>query len=792
MFFSEHIDVVYFVYGSAFIYLGYAVLSRARYQSRHAIAKPLKLLGIFGLTHGLLELLDFWELLKGEGPVFFLGNVILKWLSFLYLFEFGRRMLSLSLPMFRHAVWGHLPILAVMITLLITSQDIRSGVDIGSRYLLGFPGGVMAGAGLILYGYKNRALLKRHQHLFLWSGIGLIVYGLLAGSVVGNSGREYALLATQDEFISLVGSPVQLWRALIAIGLAISVGRLLGLFEEEVRERQILASRVVDSTSEGVMVTDCDSVITHVNRAFEKTTGYTESEVLGKTPRILNSDRQGPEFYQSMWKSLSDNGFWKGEIWNRRKNGEIYPEWLTVSPITDSDANITHYVGMFSDISHQEHFQEKLHHLAYYDGLTGLPNRTLFRDRLDTAIEMAKRKDGQLALMFLDLDNFKNINDTLGHVTGDQLLVAVARRLQGMLRDEDTVSRLGGDEFTVILPDIKDGLSLARLAEKILAMLQQPFLLDGSNYVVTTSIGICLYPQNGERSGELLKHADTAMYQAKESGKSRFVFYSNELSEKYRKRLSLEHDLRNAISNNQLSLAYQPQYRVGTREIIGAEALLRWQHPTTGWVSPADFIPVAEESGLIIEIGKWVIEQVCGQIREWGSPVTDKLKIAINVSAVQFDDMNLEKFIQETIALHSIHASNLVIELTEGSLSKNRERVSAVMDQLVSSGVEIAIDDFGTGYSSLSYLKQFPISKLKIDKSFVDGLPDDINDGGISKAVIALAKALGMSVIAEGVETEEQLAFLVDNGCEEIQGYLYSRPIGAREFGGMLASCQPG
>ena len=535
------------------------------------------------------------------------------------------------------------------------------------------------------------------------------------------------------------------------------------------------------------MITDADLNIIKINPAFTETTGYNEEEIIGQTPAILNSDRQKKSFYTAMWDSINSVGQWQGEIWNRRKDGEIYPEWLNINSISDDEGNITHYVAIFSDISTQEHVRKQLHNLAYYDALTGLPNRELFQDRLKNALAQARRHGESVALIFLDLDRFKNINDTLGHRSGDELLKAVGNMLKRCVRDSDTVARLGGDEFTIIIPDVKHEEDAAKVAEKIVRSMEEPFrIVEGHDIYASTSIGISLYPADGDDVDTLLKNADTAMYRAKEAGRKNYKFYTEQMSARFAERLILENDLRKAVENEALTLAYQPQVMVDSGKITGFEVLARWHHEQMGWISPAHFIAIAEETGLIVQIGDWVLRESCKQLKQWQQQFSPELKMAVNLSGHQMIQEGLVDRVLSVINETGIEARCLELELTETLLMDNIDLNIKTLEALNHSGIRLAIDDFGTGYSSLSYLKRFQIDILKIDQSFVREISSDKNNTEIVTTIIAMANNLHLDVIAEGVESIEQLNFLRENGCEEVQGYYFSPPKSAEAITAML------
>jgi diguanylate cyclase (GGDEF)-like protein/PAS domain S-box-containing protein len=537
-----------------------------------------------------------------------------------------------------------------------------------------------------------------------------------------------------------------------------------------------LSSAVFEQGNEIIMITDARARMVRVNKAFTKITGYSESEALGRNPSMLSSGRQDSTFYKSMWKALLAQGHWQGEVWNRRKDGSVYPEWLSISPVYDAAGALTHFVAIGADITQRKQDEERIRQLADFDPLTALPNRRLLQDRVNTALSHAQRQNEPLALMFLDLDRFKNVNDSLGHQMGDALLIEVARRLTGVLRDQDTVCRLGGDEFVMLCP-ATDATGAAHLAEKLLLAIAQRHLILGQEIAITSSIGIAMYPADGDSFEVLSMRADTAMYRAKQSGRNAFCFFTFEMQQLSARTLQLENGLRRALELNQLYLVYQPQIDIQTRAVVGVEALVRWNHPTLGTVSPTEFIPVAEDSGLILSIGEWVLRTATRQLQTWQSAGLPLQQVAVNLSAVQFKNTKLPHVVTQILEECGLPARCLELELTEGVAMNDAQGAIEIMHNLGQRGVRMSIDDFGTGYSSLSYLKRFHVYKLKIDQSFVRDITDDPEDRGIVVAIIQLAKSLGFLTIAEGVETEGQLAFLREHGCDEVQGYFYSRPL---------------
>jgi len=558
--------------------------------------------------------------------------------------------------------------------------------------------------------------------------------------------------------------------------------------ERKRAEQELHIAATAFDTQEGIVITDRNNRIIRVNRAFTRLTGYSDTEAIGQTPAMLKSGRQDAAFYRSLWETLIRDKYWQGEIWNRRKDGEIYLEWLTITAVIDENEEVTHYVGVFSDITRHREADEKIYRLAFYDPLTLLPNRRLLRDRLQQALGFSARHKSHGAILFIDLDNFKILNDTRGHDVGDLLLVEVAKCLQNCVRSDDTVVRQGGDEFVVLLEDLNEDVQQAAAAardvgEKILAAINQPFVLQGVEYHSSSSIGISLFCGDGVGLDDLLKYADTAMYQAKTSGRNTLRFFDPAMQTELELRAVMEADLRQALSHQQFELYYQVQ--VNEHGVMGAEVLLRWQHPRRGLVSPMEFIPLAEETGLIVPIGEWVLQMACTQLKAWqADPLAHQLHLAVNVSARQFRQPDFVTKVLGVLKKVGVDPLKLglELELTESlmlyDITDSIEKMQALRDV----GIRFSLDDFGTGQSSLSYLKRLPLDQIKIDQSFVRGVATDAHDSAIVQTIIGMANNLGLKVIAEGVETEKQRDFLERNGCYAHQGYLFGKPVPIDEF----------
>ncbi|RKZ88615.1 MAG: hypothetical protein DRR19_12345 [Candidatus Parabeggiatoa sp. nov. 1] len=599
-----------------------------------------------------------------------------------------------------------------------------------------------------------------------------------------------AYLSQHLEFLPLANGTC-LWLEINQIPLHNAQGQdigVLGSFEDITERKQAEEKlrqwvNVLEKSTEAILITDAQTRILQVNKAFTQMTGYSEADVLSKHPNILSSGKHASDFYKKMWFSINTLGNWEGEIWNRRKNGEIYPEWQHISVIKDdTNEQVTNYLAIFSDLTLRKQTEQRLTYLAHYNDLTGLPNRHLFYERVTRALYLAQQQRGIVAVMFLDLDDFKYVNDTWGHLVGDLLLKQVANRLTECLCKTDTIAHFGGDDFTIVLENIYHTKEVEQFAQNLLHKMQAPFDLNGHETFVTASIGISVYPSDSQDVETLLKNADAAMYSAKKRGKNNYQFVTAQMNRIFHNRLVMETQLHHALERDEFVLYYQPQMHLGSGNIVGAEVLLRWQHPEKGLMLPYTFIPLAEETGLIVALGEWVLRHTCLQQQYWRNHNDFTLRLSVNLSFRQFKQDNLVASVMRILEETDVDATLLELELTESTLMQDVDVATHILHQFKEMGIQLAIDDFGTGYSSLSYLKRFPVDTLKIDQSFVRDVPTDKDDVSITKAIIALAHSLRIKVIAEGVETESQLAFLKSLACDEVQGYLIGYPLPKHEF----------
>lgn len=651
----------------------------------------------------------------------------------------------------------------------------------------------VADISLDLSAHEQRLSLIRQ---WLWSGMMLfqLVLSLLIALFVNVLLRRHVLNPVKQlqATIESIDQSGDLSQRVALEGEHPDIDRMAETFNNFVNSLEIatseikLLAKVVESSEEAILITDADMNIVFVNRAFTHITGYREDEVVGKNPRILKSGYQDAHFYQVMWREIEAEGHWKGEIYNRKKNGDIYPEWQSINVVKNARGEVSNYVSIFMDISKRKEAEAHISYMANHDALTGLANRNLLNDRLEQALLCAHRTGTKLAVLFLDLDKFKDINDVYGHAAGDALLRIVAERLKACVREGDTIARQGGDEFILMLPEVGGMDAVAKIAEKLLYSISAPYLIEQQQMFISVSIGIAVYPDDCTEMECLLKNADAAMYSAKQDGRNRYHFFTQDMNAEAARRVRLQSRLRSAVEHDALEVYYQPQLNIKTGEISGVEALLRWNDPEEGFVSPAEFIPIAEESGLIIQLGNWVLGQACQQAKRWHDEGYS-LVVSVNVSGRQFKEPDFEASVEAALSAACLAPHYLELEMTEGVLIEKNESLTGTMAKLKSLGVKLALDDFGTGYSSLSYIKRFPIDRIKIDQSFVRDVIDDAEDAAIVDAIIYIAHGLKIEVIAEGVETEEQLNFLHQHQCSDIQGYLISRPVPADQVASLLA-----
>jgi len=597
----------------------------------------------------------------------------------------------------------------------------------------------------------------------------LVLVGLADEDTLAGWQRELrTTLALVLAFLALLsGAGLMLVRALARV--------------EEARQRARLLTAVFEHSGEAIVVTDADNRIVEVNPAFVQQTGYAPHEVVGRNPRLLASGHTAPDEYQAMWAALAERGQWRGELLDRHRDGRVSPKWMSISVVRDAQGTVTHHIAQTMDLSELKAAEQRILHLAHHDHLTSLPNRVLLRGRLEQALAAASRSGSELAMLFIDLDRFKDINDSLGHHVGDAMLVEVAQRLQRLVRGSDIVARLGGDEFVLVLTELGDegARASAAIAQKVLEALRQPVQVEGHELHTSASIGIAIFPADGLDMDALMKGADAAMYHAKAAGRDGLHFYTAAMNQANQERLALEQGLRVAIDRGELFLQYQPQIEAGGLRTVTVEALLRWRHPSLGLVSPVRFIPIAEDTGLIAAIGQWVLHEALRQLALWRAQGHTTLRMAVNVSAQQLRDDLFANTVADALVQHGVPGGALELEVTESTAMRDPRRTIAQLQQLRQLGVGLSIDDFGTGYSSLAYLKQLPLNSLKLDRSFVMDIEHDANDAAICAATITLAHSLGLAVVGEGVETQAQLDYLRGLGCDLVQGYLFAKPLDA-------------
>ncbi|WP_353499722.1 sensor domain-containing protein [Vibrio chaetopteri] len=610
--------------------------------------------------------------------------------------------------------------------------------------------------------------------------------------VIANGGQR-----TVEECAALDREGNEVWLETVKSPIKDEAGDLVGIIgmtrnatrRKQVEARLSLTSEIFNNFQEGMMITDHNANIMDVNHAFTALTGYEEAEVIGRNPSFLQSGQHHPDFYTELWQQLREYGQWKGEFINRKKSGSIYPQLATISAITDESDAILHYICVFEDISLRKAHEEKLRRMAFFDPLTNLPNRVHLTHLLEQSIALGEKSDTPFATLFLDLDHFKHINDSKGHLFGDQLLAQVAERLQTMQAGNATIGRIGGDEFVIILTDYDCEATLLDIIDQTLGVFNTPFVFEHNEHLrVSGSIGVARYPNDGYDSETLLKNADTAMYLAKKNGRSGYAFYSPDLTDRSVQHVRIQSALHDAVDKEQLSLAYQPQYRLEDNALVGVEVLLRWEHPELGFIPPSLFIPIAEKTGLIQHIGQWVLKAACQQGRAWIEQGLSFGKLAVNVSALQLQRAEFVKQLADITDQTKFPLEQLEIEITESFLLHNQQHAFNTLNELRELGVDVSLDDFGTGYSSLSYLKGLPINKLKIDRSFVNDVPEQSDSNALVLAIIAMGNALDLRVVAEGIETEQQIDFLTQHGCQFGQGYAFAKPLTEKDFVSLISS----
>jgi diguanylate cyclase (GGDEF)-like protein/PAS domain S-box-containing protein len=620
---------------------------------------------------------------------------------------------------------------------------------------------------------------------YAWIAVALAVLFWLSDAALD------AVLFEDSHFISELwpDDSKELWMRLLVVALAIGFGAYVQASIhrlEKVQDRLHLSSRIFHSAGEAIMVTDTGNKIVDVNEAFESITGYSRANILGKNPRILQSGRHDEQFYRDMWTTLTEHGQWQGEIWDRRANGEIYPKWLTITVLRNRQGKVTNHVAVFRDITAVKETEDKLHHIAHHDTLTGLDNRYQLQINLEKNIQHASRHQRNIGVLFIDLDRFKDINDTLGHTIGDQVLQEAARRLRDCVRSSDVVARLGGDEFVVVLDELPNENVATDIAAKIIDFFGQAFNIDKFELFITPSIGISIYPEDGQSADVLLKNADVAMYHAKDSGRNNYQFFSQQLNDNTAHRFKLLTALRYAIDNQGFELYYQPQVNFISGQICGVEALIRWHDEELGQVEPEEFIPLCEETGLIQEIDDWVLQEACKQYCSWETAGCAPPSMAVNISAREIKQSRFVDRVERIIKVTGMDPQHLELEITEHLLVEPDPVVMQTLERLRKLGITLTMDDFGTGYSSLSYLKRLPFDVIKVDRSFVGDIPYDQDDTAITAAIIAMAHSLRLRVVAEGVETDEQIEYLRLQQCDMGQGYKFCEPIPSEQVTQLL------
>jgi len=782
----EALGFVILAYGVVFLMLCLIVLILPKYNTTWGFAPHLSLLASFSILHGMAEFIGL-QGSKNPGLGWAWSSCFLLLVSYLPLLEYARRAWNDRFGALRLSGSGLSGVTSVMFVVLVFNP--WTPIDRLLTDLRLFAVAVMT----LLSGNGVISMLRTQTRKGVGSGrhgAGLLIMALVCICYALSSfllldselNRPTGLQAYGNDF-SLVDPAVQSMRTVFTVVASLGLVALVLLAGEDCPIDAI----AFNGSKKAIVITDAQHVILRINHAFTEATGFTPEDVVGQNISLLKSGRHEDAFYDAIQESVDRSGNWQGEIWERRKNGEIYLSWLFISAVKDGSGAVIYCVGMRIDITERKTMEEEIKRLAFFDPLTQLPNRLLLKDRLKHCIDAERRTGQKLALLMLDLDRFKAVNDRLGHMAGDELLQQVAKRITRRLRNIDMVARLGGDEFIVLLENIHHPQDASRVAEDIIKELSKPFTLCQNHDVwIGASIGISLFQQHGDSLEVLMDHADKALYQAKDRGRGCFAYFSEDLTIAARERIELETRLRRAIQQQELCVFYQPQVDIASGLIVGAEALVRWLDPTEGLIPPARFIPIAEETSLIEEIGEWVLRETCNQGQYWQVCGLPPITLAVNISPYQLKRCDLNALVAAILAETGFPAQLLELEITESGIMENQANVTEILNNLRRQGIRLAIDDFGTGYSSLAYLKSFPLNVLKIDKRFIDDIPHSKDGMEIAATIIAMGHTLGLKVLAEGVETPEQLAFLRKQNCDIYQGYIKSRPLSAREFAELL------
>jgi diguanylate cyclase (GGDEF)-like protein/PAS domain S-box-containing protein len=714
----------------------------------------------------------------------------------------GRTLLIQGLPLYHDGrISGFISTYTDITERKQTEEELRRKHAILETVLANIPGGVSLVDGklqLITCNEQYKQILDLPEELFqpaMPALESIIRYNALRGEY--GPGDVEKQLAAVTKMVR--GCTTHTWERTRPNGTVIEIrgtpmpdGGLVTIYTDitvrkRAEERLRLTEKVFENSPGAIVICDRKGGIMSVNPAFSEITGYARDEVVGLHPKLLLSEELSETLYADMWRSLKENGRWSGDIWGVRKNGEVYPKWLTINAVPDENAGgYSHYIGIFSDVTTRKEAEERIYRLAHHDALTGLPNRYTLEARLAHSLHEAQQYDSRVAIMFVDLDHFKTINDSLGHAVGDRMLIEVARRLTATVRESDTVARLGGDEFVIVMPDFDSTTDISIAANRIVESFADPLHIGDHEFHTSVSIGISVFPDDGDSVEAVMRSADTAMYHAKALGRNNFQYFAPAMNLAANERLDLGNRLRHALARQEFELYYQPQYDTASLRIIGVEALLRWRPGGGDMVPPSRFIPVAEETGMIANIGTWVLQESCRQLREWLDRGMPPIRMAVNVSARQLRQKCFSDSVAAALAGTGLPPELLELEITESTVMEHPQEAIRVLQSLRDMGVTLAIDDFGTGYSSLSYLKMLPINRLKIDRSFVTDIDKDANDATIARATVALAHSLGLQVTAEGVETESQLDMLRTQGCDEVQGYHLSRPVTAERIPQLL------